>query len=429
MEPIQKTLVNGKSTEPSPFTLIVPSIAGNLLEYYDFSIYGFLAPLLGPLFFPNTNKLLSLIAAFGVFAIGALVRPVGAIIFSYIGDRWGRKKTLALTIILMASASTLIGFLPTYQDIGIMAAILLLTCRIVQGLALGGEFAGSIVYLTEHAPPTQRGLYGSWVMFSTFAGILLGSAVSTVTTHLFSIHWAWRIPFLLSFFLGMTGFYLRLYLPETPQFAALIKAERTLKNPVLTAFRNHSGTLLKATSLDFLPAVAFYLLFIYLTTYLNLYFKVPLNTALLSNTLSLILVVLLIPILGAVSDKIGRKKIMFVGATAFIILFYPLLLEQGTWNSILIAQLLFGIAIAFCCAPMPTTFSEMYTTDMRYTGVALPYNIANALFGGTIPLILSVLLEKTGNTTIPGYCLGIAGVIMFLTLLTVKETYLQPLPE
>lgn len=415
--------------------LIIPGVIGNILEWYDFSLYGYFAPIIAKLFFPMNNKLTSLLATFGVFAIGFLMRPLGAVVFGHFGDRLGRKKTLAMAVILMAVPTTLIGLLPTHAQIGVTAGILLTLCRLLQGLAVGGEFSGSIVYIIEQASPNRRGVYGSWAMFSAFTGLLLGSAVAALMGSILSsdaLHvWGWRIPFIIGIVLGGVGLYLRLRMPETPYFLELQKKGQTVNHPFVQAFHKAPMSMLKALGIVFLPAMSFYLLFVYLSSYMTEFLKLPLETALLINTISMVVIIAVIPLVGLLSDNIGRKPVLLIGAIAFIIFSHPLflLLNNATFASVLTAQICFAALVAFAYAAVPATLVELFKTNVRYTALSLPYNLANAIFGGTAPLVATYLIAKTKNPLAPSFYLIFAGIIMFLVVLMTKESYKKSLED
>lgn len=409
--------------------LIVPGIIGNILEWYDFSLYGYFAPIIAKLFFPATNKVAALLATFGIFALGFLMRPLGAAIFGYYGDRLGRKKTLAIAVILMAIPTTLIGLLPTHAQIGILAGILLTVCRLLQGLAVGGEFTGSIVYITEHAPAHRRGMYGSWAMFSAFAGMLLGSGVGALLGAFLSpedlASWGWRIPFISGLVLGIVGLYLRLRMPETPNFLALQQKNLILENPLKTAFKQAFTPMFIAVGLVFLPAMGFYLLFVYLSSYMTTFLNLPLHTALMINTISLGVIILVIPFIGLLSDFIGRKPVLLLGALGYILFSYPLflLLQVGSFSAVLFAQSCFAVLVCLAYAAIPATLIELITTNIRYTAMSLPYNIANAVFGGTAPLVATYLIAKTKNPLAPSFYLIFAGIVMLLFVLLLRESH------
>ncbi len=415
-------------------SVIIPGIIGNILEWYDFSLYGYFAPVISGLFFPTNNPTTALLKTFGVFAVGFLMRPIGAIFFGHFGDRFGRKKTLAISIILMALSTVIMGLLPTHAEIGVLAGILLTVCRLLQGLAVGGEFSGSIVYIIEHAPTERRGMYGSLTMFSAFAGLLLGSVVGAIVGGLAEgteyANMAWRFPFLFGIVLGAVGLYLRLRMPETPGFIKLQKVGQTTKQPLLDSFREHPLDMFKGTLLVFLPAMGFYMCFVYLSSYLSIYLKIPLHTALVVNSISMIVILLVIPWFGHLSDKYGRKPILSIGAISICILSYPLflLLGKGTFASALTSQIFFAILISLCYAAVPATLVEMFPTKIRYTAMSFPYNLSNAIFGGTAPLFATLLIEKTGTIMAPSFYLIFSGIVMLLTLFCLKETYNKSLP-
>jgi len=413
--------------------ILIPGSLGNLLETYDFALYGYFSPLLAKLFFPNHDPFLSLLATFGVFAVGLFFRPVGAIVFSHFGDKLGRKKALLASVILMAVSTTLMGLLPTYAQIGVLAGVLLTICRVVQGLSMGGEFTGSLVYMTEHASEGKRGLYGSWAMCGSFMGLLVGSGVSALLNNFLSPadlqSWGWRLPFLAGILLGVVGFYLRLRMPETPNFKAAVAAQALVKNPLRTAIKQAPFSLLTVLGLNFLPAMGFYLLFVYLSSWMKVYLQVPLSVALTINTMSMLVMVILLPLIGLLSDRIGRKPFLLGGALGYIFFSYPLflLLQQADFASMLLAQTCFAVLTCLIFAPLPAMLIELLPTPIRCSGVSVPFNIGNALFGGTAPFVATYWIHATDNPIAPSFYLMIAGVVMFLIVVRLKESYKSPL--
>jgi MHS family proline/betaine transporter-like MFS transporter len=413
----------------SKYRILLPGSLGNLLETYDFALYGYFSPIIAQLFFPSHDPFSSLLATFGVFAVGLLLRPIGAVVFSHFADKLGRKKALLVSVLLMATATSLIGVLPTYAQVGPLASLLLVICRMLQGLSMGGEFTGSLVYMTEHAPPRQRGLYGSWAMCGTFAGLLIGSGVSALLNNLLTpadlYNWGWRMPFLAGILLGIVGAYLRLRMPETPNFKIAQTAQTLVKNPLLTAVQQTPLAMLVVMWLNFLPATAFYLLFVYLSSWMTLYLKIPLSTALTINTVSMLVFVICIPIVGLLSDKVGRRPVLLIGISGFIFFSYGLflLLKQGDFVSILLAQGGFAFLSCLVFAPLPATLMELLPTHIRCSGVSVPFNIGNALFGGIAPFTATYLIQKTDNPLAPSFYLMVAGMVMFLIVVRLKESY------
>jgi MHS family proline/betaine transporter-like MFS transporter len=294
------------TTSASKKTLLAGAI-GNVLEWYDFALYGYFAPVFAALFFPSDSPSVSLIAAFSVFAIGFLARPLGAMLFGYWGDTLGRRTALAWSILLMAIPTCLVGLLPTYGFIGVIAPIALTLCRFLQGLSVGGEFTGSATFLVEHAGASQRGYVGSWAGFSAQIGALLGSGVGALITAMLADdtlrEWGWRIPFMMGGLIAVVGWYVRTRVPESPAFETIRLAGGLASSPIRDVFTTQRLAVAKVVCLVWLHGVAFYLLYVYMTTYLVTVTSVPLATALVLNTGCMALLALLIPLMGAWSDR------------------------------------------------------------------------------------------------------------------------------
>lgn len=408
------------------YRIVTPGLIGNVLEWYDFALYGYFAHQIAPLFFPHTEPMLSKIATFAVFAIGFLMRPIGAIVFGHYGDKFGRKNALAAAILLMAIPTTLIGCLPSIHTIGIAAPLLLILFRLLQGLAVGGEFTGSIVYIIEHAPQNRRGFFGSLAMSSAFVGLLIGSLSALVVYHYFPhVSYAWRVPFWFSLLLGAVGLYLRLGMPESPVFEAYQAKQRNKQSPLMEVLLGHKLSVLKAILLVMLPSAGFYLSFVYLPNYLEEHIKITLADALLANTLTMLVIIFCIPIFGMLSDKWGRKPILSIGALCFLCL-SPLLyklMQGGELPAIYLTLMCFAFMVACSYSVIPATLVEMFRTSSRYTGMSLPYNIANALFGGTAPLMATSLIHFTGSLLAPGIYLSLIALVTLLTSFLMRETF------
>jgi MHS family proline/betaine transporter-like MFS transporter len=277
------------------------------MEWYDFAVYGYFAGIIGRHFFPAEDPVSSLLAAFGVFAAGFLMRPIGSIVFGHIGDHAGRKAALTLSVLAMAVPTLLIGLLPTYAQIGVAAPALLVVLRLVQGLSVGGEYGTSIIFLVERAPPGRRGFFSGWSVVGATGGILLGSAVGAVVTSALgaaeTAAWGWRVPFLLGITVGLTGLYLRRRLVEQPSDPV----ESSLRLPVIEAFRTEWRGILKIFAFNVVQAVGFYTCFVYVTTYWRQVDFVSASKSLEMNSLTMLLMLGLFPVAGALSDRIGRK--------------------------------------------------------------------------------------------------------------------------
>lgn len=409
--------------------ILIAACAGNVLEWYDFALYGYLAAILANLFFPTTDHLASLIATFGVFASGFLMRPLGALFFGYLGDKIGRKQTLIISIFLMAIPTTFVCFLPVYSQIGLLAPIILIIVRLLQGFSIGGEFTGSISYLVEKAPKERRGFYGSWSYFSTFTGSILGSLVAAITTMYFSesqlYSWGWRIPFFLGIILIFIGIYMRKGIDETQTFETLKKSGDLSKSPIKETFKNHWKQLLIVMGAGWITSTSTYMIFIYMVTYVSVTSNIPLSIALTINTFCMVLLIILIPIFGHLSDLIGRKPLLITASLGIIILSYPLflLIYQESLLGYIIAQVIFTIMISMLQGVSPALYVELLPAKTRMSSLSIGYNLAQVLFGGTTPLIATLLIKYTNIETSPAFYLIICSMISLLVYLKIHETY------
>jgi MHS family proline/betaine transporter-like MFS transporter len=425
-----------KKKENSPINKrsLIAGFIGNILEWYDFTVYGFFATVIGAQFFPEEDKVVQLIAAFGVFAAGYLMRPIGGIIFGHIGDKYGRKKALMISILLMAIPTTLIGFLPTYVNIGWYSAALLVALRLLQGLSVGGEFTGSISFLVEKAPKGKRGFYGSWSTFGVFGGMLLGSGIASIITSLLSteqLHdFGWRIPFLFGAVIGIIGIYFRKGMGADAYYNKIKKEHTSTKIPLAEFWAGYKIQALKIILLSWAFGVSVYLIFIFLPSYLHTFHNVKLEDALSAHTIAIIVLMLIIPLFGSISDKIGRKKVLFMSLIGFAIFTYPLfaLMFENTFMAILIAMLVFSVFEAMFQAVIPALMTESFPTSVRDTGLSISYNVSLALFGGTTPLVCTWLIKVSGgNVWMPAYYLIATCIIAILTALFIPETYKKEL--
>lgn len=407
-------------------TLLAGAI-GNVLEWYDFALYGYFAPVFAALFFPSDSPSVSLISAFGVFAVGFLARPLGALLFGYWGDTRGRRSALAWSVLLMAIPTCLLGLLPTYEAIGAIAPIALTLCRFLQGFSVGGEFTGSATFLVEHAAASQRGYVGSWAGFSAQIGALLGSGVGALIASSLAdeaLHqWGWRIPFVMGGFIAVAGWYLRTRVPESPAFETIRQTGRLATSPVRDVFTMQGRAVAKVIGLVWLHGVAFYLLYVYLTTYLVTVTNVPLATILILNTGCMTLLALLIPLMGAWSDRIGQTPLLMTGAAGIALLSYPsfLWLTSNNLPRMIAAQTLLTLLVACYMGPFFAAVGELFPTPQRYTGLSVGYNIGAAIFGGTAPLIATLFIEWSNNTLAPAFYLSLCATISFAVTLTLRK--------
>jgi len=399
---------------------------GNVMEWYDFAVFGFLAPIISPLFFPSEDYLVGLIKTYGVFAIGYLMRPIGGMIFGYIGDRLGRKKALQLSIFLMCVPTVCVGLLPTHESAGAMAALLLIACRLVQGISVGGELVGSMSFISEIAPPKERGYYGSLTLFSAIGGVLVGSGVATILTNTLDQgamqEYGWRIPFLAGIIIGVVGIWLRRNLDESPDFQKVKDAGALPQNPVIEVLKEMPKEIFQLSCMVLLFGTGFYMLFVWMPTYLTKIVDPPVEHALLVNTISMAFLISSFLIAGKLSDRFGRKTIIGTGTLLIGLFAYPLfvVLDQGSMMEALAAQLVFAFFLALIQGPMPATMVEMFPTKYRFSGIAIGYNITLAFFGGTAPMICTWMIAETNNIAAPAYYLMVLAVASGVALYFVK---------
>jgi len=413
---------------------LIAGSSGNVLEWYDFTVYGFLATIIGSQFFPDQDKVVQLISTFGIFAAGYLMRPLGGVVFGFIGDKYGRKKALLYSVLLMAIPTTLIAFLPTYESIGWYSALLLVLLRLLQGLSVGGEFTGSMSFLVEKAPEGNRGFYGSFSTFGVFGGMLIGSGLASLVAAILTkeqMHdFGWRIPFLFGAVIGLVGLYLRKGMSDEKVVASMKENNESAKNPLAEFWKNHKLAGLKIVLMSWALGVSVYLLFVFMPSYLHTFHNVKLDEALSSHTIAIIVLMLLIPYFGYLNDKIGRKPILFISLIGFVLLSYPLfsLMFVNTFSAILTAMLVFAVLQAMFQSVMPALMTEMLPTRVRYTGLSVSYNISMALFGGTTPLVCTWLVKVSGgNVWMPAYYLIAVSVIAIITLFFIPESYKKEL--
>ncbi len=410
---------------------VVAGAVGNSLEWYDFAVYGYMAPILGRLFFPSEDEVASLLAAFGVFAVGYASRPIGGVIFGYLGDRFGRKPMLVVSILAMGTATCAIGVLPDHNQIGTLASLLLVVLRILQGLSVGGEFCGSIVFMSEHAPPERRGLDASWPESGAVIGFLLGSAVGALTATVLGQEimqsWGWRVPFLLGSVIAVAGLIFRRNLTEPP---AVKRLERGQGWPVVVALRDHWRPILRVMSLILVGAVGFYMMFVYAASYLTQHMHMSTARALDINTIALFFMLVLIAPLAMLSDRIGRKPLLLAASLGGLVIAWPLwwLIQQDSDLLILAGQMGFALIFALNFAVIPSLMAELLPAEVRCTGAAIGYNLCMAVFGGTTPFIATYLVARTADDFAPVYYFMAIALLQLIGLIGVKEMAGKPLP-
>ncbi|WP_297889092.1 MFS transporter [Sulfurihydrogenibium sp.] len=405
---------------------------GNILEWYDFTLYGYLAVVLSKLFFPSENETVSLLASFGAFAVGFFFRPLGSVVLGYIGDKYGRKQALVVSIFLMAFPTFLIGLLPTYHDIGILAPVILVFLRILQGISTGGEYTTSVSFVVEHSPSDKRGFYGSINLLGAVIGIMFGSLMGAFLTSVFDKSdlesYGWRIGFLFGIVLAFVGVYLRKKAEETPIFLA-IEEENKTKNPLLKTFIHHPKEFILSIIFSSLQGVAFFLLFVYMPTFYQKVLNLEPSKALFINSLAMFVLAIFIPVMANLSDKIGRKPVLLVSTFLYwtfgVFLFKFIL--TGQIENIIIGHIIFAIISSGFMAILPTFLIELFPADVRNTAFSVGYNTALGIFGGTVPIVATYLISKTQNPLTVAFYLSIVAFVVFITTLFIKETYKKPL--
>lgn len=426
-------------TEPQDTTAEVPtdvatlrrSIAagavGVFVHWFDWAAYAYLAGTVAKVFFPAGDSTTGLLAVFGVFAVSFGVRPIGALVFGPLGDRIGRKRTLSLVIFMMSGATLAIGLLPGYDSIGVAAPVLLVVLRLIQGFAAGGEFGSAASFLAESAPRRRRGFGVSWLEVGSLLGFLAGSFVflllSTGLDDAQLTSWGWRIPFLVAAPLGIIGVVIRNKIEDTPEYRALEENDTVPRSPARELLRSHKRQLLQAAGLMAAMHVPFYAVLTYLVTYETDHLGHSADSAALLSTVISLLGLVLVPLFGRLSDRVGRKPV-FIGATATLLVvatpaFWLMRTGMaGTW----IAGLALGAILAAILGTYAVWSAEVFPTRTRQSGLSISYNVTAALFAGTVPYLMTLLISATGSTLVPGPYLMVFAVGGLIAALSLKET-------
>ncbi|MYR45453.1 MFS transporter [Streptomyces sp. SID5910] len=406
---------------------VAAGAVGVFVHWFDWAAYAYLAGTVATVFFPAEDSTTGLLAVFGVFAVSFGIRPVGALVFGPLGDRIGRKRTLSLVIFMMSGATLAIGLLPGYQSIGIAAPLLLVLLRLVQGFAAGGEFGSAASFLAESAPRRRRGFGVSWLEVGSLLGFLAGSFVFLLLSAGLDdaqlTSWGWRVPFLISAPLGVIGFVIRNKIEDTPEYRALEANDSVPRSPVRELLRTHRRQLFQAAGLMTAMHVPFYAVLTYLVTYETDELGHSDGSAALLSVVISLLGLVLVPLFGLLSDRVGRKPV-FVGATAtLLVVATPAFLLMrtglvGTWA----AGLLLGVILAAILGTYAVWSAETFPTRTRQSGLSISYNLTAALFAGTVPYLMTVLISATGSTLVPGPYLMVAAVAGLVAALSLPET-------
>ena len=420
---------DGPTSSPATLRKVTSAaVAGTVIEWFDFAIYGFMAPILAVTFFPEGNRVAGLLQTFAIFAVAFALRPVGGAYFGMMGDRVGRKRVLALTVMLMSAATAAIGLVPNYATIGIWAPILLTVARCVQGFSAGGEYAGAVTYVIEHAPEDQRSRWSSWMPAATFASFALAALISWLLTVGLSTEamnaWGWRVPFLLAAPLGLVAFYIRHRLDESPLFQQILDAPEPAHAPLRQTLREQWVPMVRLGSYISLTALSFYIFSTYMTTFLRTVVQMNPSHVLLSNVLALTFAAIIAPFLGRICDRIGRRATMIASALLLGGLAVPayMLASSGTLGSALAAQVMLALGAVTANVVTAVLLCETFPTAVRYTASAVTYNVAYAVFGGTAPFVATWLIAATGDRLAPAIYITVVAAVAFVVALLTPET-------
>jgi len=414
------------STAPSVSSqlkkVVMSCMVGNALEWYDFALYGYFAAIIGRMAFPSSGDVIgTLLKSYGVFFAGFVMRPLGALVFGHIGDRHGRKRALMLSIYCMAIPTTLIGLLPTYAQVGVWAPIFLTVLRLFQGLSMGGEFTGSMLFIVEHAPKGQKGFWGSYSSFSVIIGLIIGSGISALISFLVSAEqleaWGWRIPFLLSSVGSVIGAYMRRTLADPHEFTTHQQSSDPQESSrsrfvIKDLFSHYRSTIFKVVCVDLTVAVGFFLICVYIMTYLQNFVGFSYRFAVTVNTLSMLVFAAVIPIAGRASDRWSPVQVMKAAVIGFIFLSIPLFygLSSGTPVTAAISQIGLSVLMGINFAPISVLLVSLFPVHVRYSGVSIAHNLSMAIFGGSAPHVVTFLIKNTGNLLMPGIILTLAAL-------------------
>lgn len=417
------------STDRKFFKGLSSALLGSILEFYDFTIYIFLSPIISKLFFPHDNPYISMMFVYGVFAIGYISRPLGAILFGHFGDRFGRQRMLVISMLILSLSTVLVGFLPTYTMIGIWAPLLLALLRIIQGLSAAGEMVAALTFAFELAPPKNRGFFSTIIWSGSGFGVIFASLIiAFLSSHLsmaqFS-QWGWRIAFFFGIFTAFMSFYVKKLTSETVYFSAMVKRGEVLRNPLRKIIKSYKGQFFKIIVLFIPSAINFYTYYIFLPSHTSNLIGHVLPGVLLLNSIAMSILFVISPVVAFFSDRIGRKPFLIVSLVLNVVLSVFLfdLAATGIIKNLFLAQVIFSIIHAFYAASVISTALESVPTSVRYSLVGIAFNISYAVFGGTAPFVASYLIHHFKDLISPAYYIVIASAIVLFVVIKIRETY------
>jgi len=421
--------------------VLIASLTGSAIEWFDYFLYGTAAALVfNKIFFPMVDPVIGLILSYLSFSLTFFIRPIGGVLFAHIGDRIGRKKTLVLTLSLMGGATVMIGLLPTYEMIGLWAPVLLILMRIIQGMGIGGEWGGALLLAYEYAPEKRKGFFGSIPQAGVTIGMLMATFIVSLMT-LFSeedfLSWGWRIPFLLSSVLVLLGLWIRKDIDETPDFQKVKASGQVAKAPLRDTLKHHWREVLIAAGLKVVETAPFYIFSTFVVSYATSTLTYQKSQALEAVTLGALVATIMIPLMGLLSDKVGRQRMYAISVFVlglFIVPWFMLLNTGTTWGIVLATVIAFGVLWAPVTAVLGTLCSEIFSANVRYTGITLGYQLGAALAGGTAPLIATGLLAKYDGDWVPvawylAVTVTISLIAIFCASRVKRATLIQAQPE
>lgn len=414
---------------------VIAACIGNFIEYYDFVIYGYFAAVIAKLFFPASNETVSLLLTFAAFALSYVARPLGAILFGMIGDKYGRRAPLTMAILLIAFCTTVIGLMPTYESIGIAAPVVLTLARLLQGVSVGGEYGGALAFISEYAPERRRGLYTAWQTVTIGLALVVGASVAAGLTGALSTEalesWGWRAPFLVGLPLGFIGLYMRLKLEETPHFQAVQERMEIEKAPLRTGVKQAWRQILICCGIMATPSLCIYIYFIYSPTYLSTELGYSAAAGQQINLISLLFYCALVPFFAILCDRIGRRRVLLAGALSVAVVTYPGFVALGLDNAVVatLALCVMGLAFAPISAASLVALAESFPTTFRYTGVSLSLQITVTALGGTAPLLATALIAGTGDVRSPALLVVAGGILSAVAAWAYRETVGQGLRQ
>lgn len=382
--------------------VLVASIIGNALEFYDFTLYGVLAAVLAKVYFPGTNDTAQLLFSLTAFAVGFFTRPIGALFFGHLGDTLGRKKALSLSILLMGLPTFLIGIAPSYQTIGLSASLLIFICRLMQGLFTGGEYNGAAIFSIEHFQGKRAGLIGGLITGSCVIGAITATSLGAWTQLPDMPSWSWRIPFIVGGLFAVLGFFMRRSIEETPEFSTCLKHAPT---PLFSSWRTHGYSSLIAFFFGSFNGALTYTLFAFLNIYLSRYLNIPLAQAMEMNLFGLVAFMVGSPLMGHFLDLFGKKQFVFVVVISIVILMIPIFLLLAS-PYVVIGQILLGLCVASIAGSGHAIMQDLFPIKERYRGISFNFSLGMGLFGGITPIIYVYIIEQQGFSLLfPAYFL------------------------